>query len=227
MTGGWDSNGYTIPASGAGTSYDTVLTKMKDGLNAATTRYSGTVDPASGAGWGADQVGREWLDTSDPYNPVLKEWIRFDTGGTDYAWREVNGRRVFVPDPAAAVTMPFSSPASASSSPAWQTLSLATLLLTLQDATFQLADAVEVVLEVEVTPGASETLGAADCYLAFRKKGGTGDRRVYPQVAGRPHREEITVPLDSAGDLETKLVVGGGTPSLAFAVKVVEVRERT
>lgn len=223
MAGGWDSNGYTIPSSGAGTTFDAVLSKMKDGLNAATSMYAGSVDPSSGAGWGADQVGRRWLDTSDEYNPVLKEWNRYDTGGTDYAWRPVNLRRVFVPEPEATVTMPWSSPAAADAG--WSTLSLATLIGTKQNATFQSSKAVEVVLEVELTPGASETLGAANCYLAFRKKGGTGDRRVYAQVAGRPTRAEITVPLDSAEDLETKIVVGGGTPSLAFAVKLVEVRE--
>jgi len=223
MAGGWDSNGYSIPVSGAGTSFDVVLSKVKDGLNASASMYASSVDPSTGAGWGSAQVGRRWLDLTDEYNPSLKEWHRYSSGGSDYAWRPLTLRRSFIPEPEAAVTMPWSSPAA--STAGWSTLSLATLIGTHQNATFQASRAVEVVLSVTLTPGASETPGGAACYIAFRKKGGTGDRRVYGQVAGVTITSEITVPLDSAEDLQTKIVVGGGTPSLAFSVALVEIRE--
>lgn len=204
---------------------DVWMQRQSEGIDTAVTRYWGTTDPSAGAGWGSAQRGALWEDEgADEYNPTLKEWLRFDTGGTDYAWRPVRSRRVFNPEPRVAVTMPFASPAGADQP--WTTLSLATLLLTLQDPTFQKVKPAEVVLEVEVTADAAETLGAADGYLAFRKKGGTDEVKVLAQVPARPIRDNhVVVPLDANGDLETRVIVGGGAPAFVFAVKVVEVRE--
>lgn len=223
MAQAWDTSGDPKPTSGVDNA-DTWMSALLDGIDAAASRYSGTSDPSSGAGWGATQVGREWLDITDPYNPVLKEWIRFDTGGSDYAWRPVKVHRVHLTTTDPAVTMPFASPAAADVG--WTTLSLATLIGTHQDATFQLAKAVLVELYVTVTAGASEVLtNAAKGYLAFRKKGSTQEHAVFAQVAGRPTTAIVRVPVDSAEDLETKVVVGTGTPSFAFSVALRAIHE--
>lgn len=223
MAQAWDTAADPQPTSGVDDA-DTWMAAVLDGVNAATTRYSGTSDPSSGAGWGATQVGREWLDITDPYNPILKEWVRHNTGGTDYSWRKVRYHRVHLTTTDPAVTMPFSTPAAADV--AWSTLSLATLIGTYQDATYQLAKAVAVELYVKVTAGASETLtDATKGYLAFRKKGSTQEHAVFAQVAGRPVTALVRVPVDSSEELETKVVVGGGTPSFAFTVALRAIYE--
>ena len=223
MAQDWDTSGAPKPTSGVDNA-DTWMAAVLDGVDAAITQSSGTGDPSSGAGWGAAQVGRPWYDITDPYNPVLKVWTRYNTGGTDYGWLPAKYHRVHLTDSDPAVTMPFSSPAAADV--AWTTLSLATLIGTHQDATFQLAKAVLVELYVVVTAGASEVLtNAAKGYIAFRKKGSTQEHRVYAQVAGRPVTALVRVPVDSAEDLETKVVVGTGTPSFAFSVALRAIHE--
>jgi len=219
----WDTVADPKPTSGVDNA-DTWMAALLDGVDAAASRYSGTSDPSSGASWGAAQVGRQWHDTTDPYNPVDKEWDRFDTGGTDYGWRTDTRVRVYRTTTDPAVTMPFASPAAADV--AWTTLSLATLIGTYQDATFQTSKAKAVELYVVLTAGASETLtDATKGYLAFRKKGSTQEHAVFAQVAGRPTTAIVRVPVDSSEELETKIVVGGGTPSLAFSVALRSIEE--
>lgn len=226
MVQSWDTTAKPKPVLNVD-SPDTWAQRQSEGIDTAITRYWGTADPSSGAGWGSAQRGALWYDEgADEYNPTLKEWLRHNTGGTDYAWRLVKSRRHLVPEPRTAITMPFASPATADQ--VWTTLSLATMLNTLQGATWQRPKVYEVVLEVEVTAGASEVItDPAKGYLAFRKKGGTDEIKCHAQVAGRPIRYEITVPVDTSSveDLETRLFVGTGTPSFSFTVKLVEARE--
>lgn len=218
----WDCNGSTKPVSGV-SSATAWMSGVVDGLDTIASRYWGTGDPSSGAGWGSDQLGRLWYDPgADEYNPTLKEWIRFDSGGTDYGFRPVRVRREFWPDNPPAITMPWSSPQVVDRT--WATLSLASLIDTVQDATFQLALAREV--EIEVTLTEAGTIGAADSYLELRKKGAASmARRVKCQVTAIPTVATIRLPVDSAEDLEVQLKVAGASPSLAFSLKLVAVAE--
>ena len=224
MAVGWDSNGFPKPVNGVDDP-DTVLSKVVDGLDAVAGDYFGATDPSSGASWGSDQRGRRWQDSSgDEYNPVLKEWLRYGTGGTDYAFRKVTSRREFwVADPTTALTLPFSSPATADR--AFENVDILTAIRAVQDATFQKANPVEVGLLVTVT--SSGTIAAGDSFVGFRKDGAAGEgERVKCQVTGIPVERLVWVQVTSAGIFEMRTKVSAaGTPDLAVVLRLACVRE--
>lgn len=223
MAVGWDTSGFPKPVNGTDDP-DTVMSKVIDGLDAVSARYFGTTDPSSGSSWGADQRGREWLDSSgSEYNPVLKEWVRHNTGGTDYAFRKVTTRREFwVADPTVALTLPFTSPATADR--AFEDVDILTAIRAVQDATFQLATPTEVLLGVTVTEAGTVTPTTA--FVAFRKDGAAGDgERVKCQVSTMPVPQQVWVQVTAAGIFEMQTKVGSASPSLAVVLRLLAVRE--
>lgn len=226
MVSAWDTTAKPKPVLNV-ENIDTWQERQSEGIDTAITRYFGTADPSSGASWGANQRGAQWYDASvsgvyDEYNPRLKEWVRHNTGASDYAWRPVRTRREFWPDNPPTITMPWATPQVVDQT--WATLSLATLINSHQDATFQKALVSEV--EIEVTLTEAGTVTPTTAYLELRKKGAASmARRVKCQVSTMPMVETIRLPVDTAEDLEVQLKVGTGAPSLAFVLKLVGLAE--
>ncbi len=221
----WNTSGGQAAATSQNAS--DFMGNCKNGIEAALTDYSGTTDPSSGAPvtWGASEVGYKWLDTSNADWPVLKRWQQLTASGPTYGWRMLRLRKTIFADAPQAVVFSPASPAAANV--AWTTHDLSTLLDagSLQDSGQLEALVTEVLLRVRVTPGASETIGAADCYMAFRKTGTSQDFRIWPQVSGRPFEQFIWVPLDSNEAFDWAIAVGTGTPSFAYQADVVGVNE--
>lgn len=219
MTQLYNTSGGAAPASTDQAS--DYMGRCKNGIETALSDYSGSTDPSSGApvAWGANEVGFKWLDTTNAAYPVLKRWQQLTSSPT-YGWRQLRMRKLIWPDTPQAITFSPAGPLAADQT--WTTLALTTLLDagSLQDVGEVQALVDAVLLRVRVTPGASETLGASDCYMAFRKTGTSQEFRVYPQVAGRPFEAEIWVPLDTSEQFDWSVVVGTGTPDFAYQAEI-------
>jgi hypothetical protein len=231
MTQKWDTTGDPKPVSGVGgDNADVWMTKVMNGVDTAITRYSGTGDPSSGAGWGSAQIGATWLDTSGTtggHSPVEKEWAPRSTGG--HGWRVFNGRREVWVDDAPDIGLA-GSPAGADLAFANHTLT--STLNTYQDANFQTAQVREVLLACKVTAGASETYAAGEDkgYLQLRKDGTATniDLRVYAVGSGLPGFGQLWVPVAYDGTdekIQRGVKVGNGTPSFAFVARLLAFRE--
>lgn len=224
-TQGWDRPnaskpeiGQTTPQTGA-----SAFGYAKDGINAAATWFFGATDPSTGESWGADQVGYNWLNGTDAGNLVWNRWCRLTTGPT-YGWRTMRVRKILQPSEPVAVDFSGASPAAADTG--WTEVNLATLLDSdVQDAGQVGVTVQDVTLFVTLTPDASETIGASNCFIEFRRDGGTlACAKLKAQVATFPVCGVVKVPLASE-KFEYRVVVGGGAPSTAFTAYIVEATE--
>jgi len=215
----WGTSGYAEPADS--TDVGDHLEDLTDGVNTVGSCYSGTTDPSSGASpaWGADQVGRLWLDTGvdgSVTNPVLKQWQDL-TGGGSYGWRTLGLRKSARLDTPSSVT--FSPAGPYTSDQAYTDLDLTSLLDAVQANTAKAVVAVQLAVRVKDTGTFS---GGADAYAAFRKNGATDEQRVYCAVSGREHEQTLWVELDASEILEwTVVVASGGSPSFTLSATVI------
>lgn len=197
----------------------------RDGINTALADYCGSTDPSTGESWGADQVGRKWCDDTTPANLKFYRWCQLTSAPT-YGWRELKVRKAIDVESPPSVTFSPASPAAANV--AWTAVDLTTLLdgAGVQDAAAKACAVVWVLLYVTVKGGASETIGAANAFIAFRKKGATNQEiRVKCYVAAMEHYGIVPLPLDSGEEFEFKVEVGGGTPAFEYAAKVLSLQE--
>lgn len=245
MTAQWNTNvGGAQSAAGDVVNQDWGIegSRLVKGVWSAFTDNANATDPSAGAPvpWGSREVGAVWLDTGvdgTPASPVLKRWQQLTSTPT-YGWRTLRLRKIrFIPDPTlAAVVFAPASPAAADVP--WTDVALATTLDgaapgDVQDAGQLQALVSEVLLQVEVTADAAETLtDPTKGYIAFRAKGASftnQDERVYAQVAARPVQQQVWVPLAPAGadaeKMQFKVVVGGGVPSFVYSAKIVAIAE--
>lgn len=223
MTQKWNSPTY--PKSDATQTGDVFMGYALNGIDTAATIDAGTTDPSTGAPtpWGADDVGRRWLDMTDADNPVMKIWQQL-TGTPTYGWRTMRLLKTIFCSAPGTVTFTSTSPAAADV--AWEDVSLASLLDTLQDASQTRPRVVAVLLRFKIRTGASETIPTTDdCYLAVRPKGTTAARYIYPQVQNRYIERDIWVALDSSEVFQFMVDVGGGTPAFEYAAEVVALME--
>lgn len=239
MTAKWNSNvGGAQSAAGdiANQSWGTEGSRLVNGVWSAFTDNASASDPSSGApiAWGSREVGAVWLDTGvsgTPANPVLKRWQQL-TAGPTYGWRTLRMRkRKFIADPTLAAVV-FTTVSPAAVDVPWEDVPLATVLDgatpgDVQDAGQLACLVTEVLLQVEITPGASEVLtNPAKGYISFRAKGAANqDERIYAQVAARPVQQQLLVQLDSNEKCQFQVVVGTGTPNFAYSAKIVEITE--
>lgn len=198
---------------------------MQEGILTALCDYVSTSDPSSGASpsWGADEIGRRWLDTGvsgTVNNPVLKRWEKL-TAGPTYGWRPLRAIGIKWLTTPKALTL--------SGSPA-----AADVTTTDYDFSTDLADGgsgavkdadgyalktvIAVYLRHVVKPGNSETLaaGSDDCYVSWNAKGATDLRYVRAAAAGRKAEGLLWVALNSSQIAQYAVKVGGGTPAFDF-----------
>jgi hypothetical protein len=217
-----NTSGYPAPALTM--DGDDYFAGNHNGVLTALTNHSGAPDPSSGApvAWGADEVGRVWLDTTDPANPVFKLWQQL-SGTPTYGWRTLRYLKTKWLTAPQAVTFSPASPAAADV--AATDVDLTTLLdgAGVQD-TSQTAPVVKGVwLRVRVRTGASETITAATdhAYFQLNEKSSTVVQRLYCQVANRYVERTVFVPLDSGEIFQFLVKVGGGTPAFEYEAWVV------
>lgn len=196
-------------------------TAVQNGILTALTRAASNTDPITAATrtWGESDVGRPWLDISDPLNPIPKTWVKIDNTPT-YGWRPDNGRAFFHLTTPASVTLSPAGPHSADV--AFTAKDLSADLSALQGSDDEVLVR-EVILRVRVRTGASETLvaGSDTAYASFRTTGGTNEQRVYAHAVNRWAEQTIKVPLDSAESLDFAVVVGGGTAAFEVSVEIL------
>lgn len=198
---------------------------VEQGLLTALTDYVSTTDPSSGASpsWGADEVGRRWLDTGvsgTVNNPVLKRWEKL-TAGPTYGWRPLRAIGIKWLTAPKALTLS-GSPAAADVATADYDFS--TDLAdggsgAVKDADgYALKSVIAVYLRHVVKPGNSETLaaGSDDAYVSWNAKGATDLRYVRAVAAGRKTEGLLWVALNSSQIAQITVKVGGGTPSFDF-----------
>ena len=163
-TQGWDRPNASKPEIGQTTPQTNAeaMGYAKAGINAAATWFYGATDPSTGESWGADQVGYNWLVGTDAGNLTWRRWCRLTTGPT-YGWRDMRVRKVLQPSEPVAVDFSGASPAAADTG--WTEVNLATLLDSdVQDSGQVGVTVQDVTLFVTLTPGASETVGASNCF---------------------------------------------------------------
>lgn len=220
-----NTSGYPAPALTM--MGDVLLAAFANGILTALCDHCGATDPSSGAPvpWAADEVGRRWLDTSDPAAPVLKRWQQLEASGPVYGWRLLRSISWKALDEPEAVTTVSTSPAAADI--AYEEVDLATLLDTLQDSAQVEVPVLAVKLRIRARTGASETIPSGDNgYVAVRKTGMTAPlRKVIPQVQNRWVEDDVVVPLDADETFEFAVDVGGGTPAFEFTIEVLEILE--
>jgi len=209
MTQKWDTTSYAIPTSA--TAYNESAGDLIDGVDTARTRYYGTADPSSGASWDADQLGVEWVDSTneiggagDDLGAVVKVWSVL-TDAPTYGWLTRNARAYIALEPNV----------NALDLSAQSTAAFADLDLTGDTS----GRAIAVLIQVDIEDSGSP---AAAVNAEFRKNGTTTDareRRIYPQAAGVPNMTQMIVELDVNQTLEYALnASGAGTMELRIDV---------
>jgi hypothetical protein len=190
---------------------DEILADVIEGVNTVRTRYSETKDPSSGASWGVDQIGTEWLDTNnelgnggDDLGGFVKVWVKLDATPT-YGWRVLYRRTYTALEPDVNVL----------DLSAQSTVTDTDLDLTSSTSARAVAARLLVTVKDTGTP-------AATVFASIRKNGTTTDareRRVYPQAAGVTISQIVEVELDSAQVMEYAIdASGAGTCDLRIDV---------
>jgi len=211
---------------------DVIQGKTELGFRDAITRYSGTADPSSGAGWGAAEVGAIWIDITDAQNPVTKQWQQL-TGTPTYGWRTLRLRKRHMLTAPVAITLADATPITADVL-TFTDKDVSTELDTVTDDDAMLV--VAVCLRVRVREnGTVKAAAAADIGdsgadgtiggLHFREKGTTVEQCVSPQVSGMPVEKTLWIELDASEIFQYAAVVGSASPSLAYDIQLIGYEE--
>lgn len=223
MTQKHNTSGYTKATTT--TDVDVAGAAFINSDETAMTWFYGSSDPSVGApsAWGSAEVGYNWLNGTDAANILWRRWCQLTTDPT-YGWRDMRVRKVLQPSEPVAVNFSGASPAAADTG--WTEVNLASLLDSDVQDSGQIGVTVhDVTLFVTLTPGASETVGASNCFIEFRRDSGTlACAKLKAQVATFPVCGTVKVPL-AVEKFEYRVVVGGGTPSCAFTAYIIEATE--
>ena len=198
---------------------------VQEGLLTALSGFVSTSDPSTGASpsWGADEVGRIWVDTGvsgSTNNPIAWRWEKLSAMPT-YGWRRLRGIGIKF------LTTPKALTLSGSPTAADVTATDYDFSTDLADggsgavkdaAGYTIKSVIAVYLRHVVKPGNSETLaaGSDDCYVSWNAKGATDLKYVRAHAAGRKAEALLWVALDSSQIAQYAVKVGGGTPSFDF-----------
>ncbi len=198
MTQKWNTRAYAIPTGS--TLFSDRATDHTDGISTALTRFYGASDPSSGEGWGADELGYTWVDSTnsvegsgDDLGAVVKVWMVL-TDAPTYGWRTRNAWAYIALEP---------------NVNALNLSDQGTTGFTDLDLNAETSDrAVAALLQVEVQDDGTPS---ASVYAELRKNGTTTDvrsRRIYPQVTDIPVMQQFVVELDSAQVCEYAINAG-------------------